>query len=440
MSDVTGQKIFVVANAPVDGTVGELIQDMLGTMSLPPSDSAGRPLNYHARLEREGRHLHASERIGDALQEGDHLTLQPNIDAGLGCWPELHGGGPVLKNAYKFAFVLLEEEGGVIGSAAVEVDWEPAVNWTSFYFLRRGELPLNDGCGAVSILPLWDRQTGEPYCRGFRVSIARDGQAPCTSDFPASYFRRLAAKVAALFVERGKLQKDDVFRYVVVALASDESAEASDAANGLQVEERAVPLQLMKSSLNEWQKKAAPVGVIDPDDMPVFVPQGLLDQVAAQTLAERGRETGGILIGQLHHDPAVPEIFAEVTAQVPAEHTRGDAVKLTFTADTWVAVDSAVKLRRRSEIYLGYWHSHPVFEWCKSRECTLEKQASCKMAKDFFSADDEALLRAVFPRGHSLALVVNDTAFQDLTFSWFGWREGIIQPRGYYLMGDHHAT
>ncbi|MGA9567713.1 MAG: hypothetical protein WBS19_19465 [Candidatus Korobacteraceae bacterium] len=83
VSDVTGQKIFVVANAPADGTIGGLIAEMVGKMSLPSTDSGGRPLNYHARLEREGRHLHASELIGDVLETGDHLTLQPNIDAGL---------------------------------------------------------------------------------------------------------------------------------------------------------------------------------------------------------------------------------------------------------------------------------------------------------------------------------------------------------------------
>ena len=43
VSDVTGQKIFVVANAPVDGTVGELIQDMLGKMGMPSADPNGRP-------------------------------------------------------------------------------------------------------------------------------------------------------------------------------------------------------------------------------------------------------------------------------------------------------------------------------------------------------------------------------------------------------------
>src|SRR5271157_2315807 len=353
--------------------------------------------------------------------------------------PALTRGGPVLNIEHKYAVVLFAEEGDPLGSAAVEVDWEPAVQWTSFYFLRRGELPLNNGCGTASIFPLWDREVGEPYCRGVRVSIARNGRSPCTSDFPPSYFRRVAAKAAALFVQEGKLEKDSVYRYVVVALAGKGTANASSA-SGLQVEEQVKPLRLLDSSLREWQKRAMPVGLVDPDDMAVFITQDLLDQVASQTLAQRGRETGGVLIGHLHRDAALPEIFAEVTAQIPAEHTRGDAVKLTFTPDTWVAVDSAIKLRGRSEIYLGYWHSHPVFEWCKSRQCTLEKQANCHLAKDFFSADDEALLRAVFPRGHSLALVANDTAFTSLTYSWFGWREGSVQPRGYYRMGDHHAT
>jgi len=83
VSDVSGQKIFTMTSAPVDATVGELVQGLLGQMNLPANDSTGQPLTYHARLEREGRHLHAAERIGDALETGDQLTLQPNIDAGF---------------------------------------------------------------------------------------------------------------------------------------------------------------------------------------------------------------------------------------------------------------------------------------------------------------------------------------------------------------------
>jgi hypothetical protein len=84
IGDVSGQKVFAVSNAPADGTIGELLQEMLGKMNLPRNDAGGAPLTYQARLEREGRHLNASERIGDALERSDRLTLQPNIDAGLG--------------------------------------------------------------------------------------------------------------------------------------------------------------------------------------------------------------------------------------------------------------------------------------------------------------------------------------------------------------------
>jgi hypothetical protein len=80
--DVSGQRKRNVSNVPEDSTVGELVQGLLSQMDLPHNDASGRPLTYHARLEREGRHLLASERVGDALQTGDELVLQPNIDAG----------------------------------------------------------------------------------------------------------------------------------------------------------------------------------------------------------------------------------------------------------------------------------------------------------------------------------------------------------------------
>ena len=81
-TDVSGQKKFNVRDVSPDATVGELIQGLLAQMKLPQNDVAGRPLTYHALLEREGRHLHASERVGDTLTTGDLLVLQPNIDAG----------------------------------------------------------------------------------------------------------------------------------------------------------------------------------------------------------------------------------------------------------------------------------------------------------------------------------------------------------------------
>ena len=81
-SDVSGQKLVNVRGVGADVSVGELIHGLLGEMQLPENDVEGRPLTYHARLDREGRHLHSSELVGQALQEGDRVVLQPNIDAG----------------------------------------------------------------------------------------------------------------------------------------------------------------------------------------------------------------------------------------------------------------------------------------------------------------------------------------------------------------------
>jgi len=82
VSDVTGQKVLAVSDVPTDATIGELVRGLIGRMRLPASDTAGRPLTYHARLDREGRHLLGSERVADAVLPGDRVVLQPNVDAG----------------------------------------------------------------------------------------------------------------------------------------------------------------------------------------------------------------------------------------------------------------------------------------------------------------------------------------------------------------------
>jgi len=83
-SDVSGQKLFNVRRVSAGSTVGELIEGLLPKMSMPRNDVEGRPLTYYALLEREGRHLQVSERVGDVLKTGDKVVLQPNIDAGGG--------------------------------------------------------------------------------------------------------------------------------------------------------------------------------------------------------------------------------------------------------------------------------------------------------------------------------------------------------------------
>jgi hypothetical protein len=82
VSDVSGQKKVKASAVPKRATVSELVHGLLARMRLPRNDVGGRPLTYRARLEREGRHLHPHEQIGEVLRDEDELVLQPNIDAG----------------------------------------------------------------------------------------------------------------------------------------------------------------------------------------------------------------------------------------------------------------------------------------------------------------------------------------------------------------------
>ncbi len=333
---------------------------------------------------------------------------------------------------YRFALTLFAEDGTNAGTALAQCDWEPVLEWARLNFQRTGELAPELEDESASILPIWETKYGEPYCRGFRVEIARPGREPVGWDFPNTYFKEFAGTVASVFVEQKKLREGEVFTYIVVA---HPAATEPPAAAGLRVTNASPGLPIQKGSIETFLARARPEGVIDADDLPVFVSAQVLEQAAAQTRAHKGTETGSILIGKLWRDLSAAEIFIEVTAQIPAEHTSGSNVKLTFTPETWTAVDAALRLRRRGEVYLGYFHSHPVFEWCRSKACTPEAQKKCSLARDFFSADDKAVMRAAFPRAYSIAVVANDTAF-DLSFSMFGNRRGITQPRGFYILED----
>jgi hypothetical protein len=81
-TDLTGQKRVRARRVPIDSTMGDFVQGLLPRLQLPSQDSAGRTLTYHARVDRLGRHAHASEMVGEVLVPNDQVTLQPNIDAG----------------------------------------------------------------------------------------------------------------------------------------------------------------------------------------------------------------------------------------------------------------------------------------------------------------------------------------------------------------------
>ncbi|MFQ5653992.1 MAG: hypothetical protein ACE5GW_04595 [Planctomycetota bacterium] len=81
VADVSQQKKARLSNVPPETTIHELVESVRESLALPRTGTSGSVVRYHARLDRERRHLGGNERVGGALQEGDQLILHPSVDA-----------------------------------------------------------------------------------------------------------------------------------------------------------------------------------------------------------------------------------------------------------------------------------------------------------------------------------------------------------------------
>ena len=321
---------------------------------------------------------------------------------------------------YTYSLKLFRQNGEPLDDLPMSVDWAPAEECARFEGVRRGLLDP-DELRCASVVPLWSEQPGAPFLRGFRVQLSGPNAHEMVRDFGSTYFRDLAVRASSDLVERGLLVRGETFRYRVVALRRREGQARPRPV--FVTEEVIPPLPLRTSNLAALASGSLPVGEHRPDDPPVYVPREVLEEAADLTREAGDRETGGILIGHLHRDPEVPEVFVQVTAQIPAHHTRAGHMRLTFTPETWTALQAALDLRQRDEIMLGWWHSHPSRAWCG--ECPPERRESCP--------------RTVFPRAYSVALVVND-AVAGLSYSMYGWRDGRIAQRGFHAIGQMRSS
>ena len=342
----------------------------------------------------------------------------------------------MLKNDYQCSLVIYNEAGDGLGETPVKVDWDPASEWVRFQALRQGKLGVDEMNAPTVFEPLYDSKLGEPFLRAFRIKVqSKDGKS-CFKEFGNTYFQSMAHSISAAYVEKGLLQEREVFHYAVVAYPQ-KPEDGTSSGISFEIEEVSQSLPILESSLREFGRVRILSGAVDDEDMPVFIPQDVLNEATELTRQAEEKETGGILLGNLYRDQEVGELFAVVTAQIPAKHTQSESAKLTFTAETWTAAQTALDLRQSNELMLGWWHSHPQKEWCK--ECPPDKRKNCVLLKGFFSGDDRHLHRAVFPRAYSLALVVTHT-LEGLSHKLFGWKAGGIESRGFYIAQAEELT
>jgi len=358
---------------------------------------------------------------------------------------------------YQYAIDVLTEDGRPLEHAVVTPDWKAALDWVHFEGVRAGSLPPLTRTGPGAVEPIWDGRHGAPYVAGLRVIVRADGGAAAVREIPKTYLRGLAHDLSADLVTRGRLEKDGVFRWVVSAVAVPKGEAPGGAGQGavvpeaseddlFGVEEVARPLPLEEASLASFLERSVFAG---PDDesarhVPVFCPQSIVDEAKELARQSSDLETGGVLAGKLHRDShargtGAPELFVEITAQIPAPHTVAESTKLTFTAETWAAVRAAIALRGREELLCGWMHSH--LDWCRLRNCPPERRRTCSGAHPFFSREDAHLHATCFPSGYQMALLISDSAATGgLTVSAFGWSQGMVVPRGFHVLRNQQRS
>lgn len=166
-------------------------------------------------------------------------------------------------------------------------------------------------------------------------------------------------------------------------------------------------------------------------------PRQVLHEAVEEARRHPEREVGGVLLGHLRRDEDTGELFLEVTCLVPAEETQATGTSVTFTHATWAQAREVAQWRGEGEIFAGWMHSHP-FRFCA--ECPSPVQAECVAKVLFYSSEDRFLMELSFARPFMVGLLAAveprlEGALRHLPVKVYGWRDGLIRPRGFEVVG-----
>lgn len=338
----------------------------------------------------------------------------------------------VRSNHHYVVELTAREDGRLLRRFPVKTGWESAQECVGFQASRAvGQLvPLSEM--DLCLEPLWEDGMNGPRTRGFKLTLQENGNAAAAQEFSFTYFRQQARDMGDQLVKEGVLRAGEEFLYRLLAFVRQDDVPTNPMpAFTVTLVENPTPLKDV--CFAELSVEAEAFGEQTDGDMPVFIPQDVLEEIAVLSEQAGAVETGGVLIGHLCRDAGIPDLGVLITAQIPARHTEGAIDKLVLTSNTWAAVRAAIELRGRDELILSWWHSHPAKHWC-SVQCPPDRRRQCPLTTmSFFSADDVCLQETVFPKAFHSALVVTLTD-EDPRHALFGWRQGKVCQRGFHIL------
>jgi proteasome lid subunit RPN8/RPN11 len=149
------------------------------------------------------------------------------------------------------------------------------------------------------------------------------------------------------------------------------------------------------------------------DDVRIIFSQKAYAQASTHAQSEPRREVGGVLLGKVYRAEGVT--YVEITETLAAPLTAAGATELTFTLDSWSAINRERERRFPGLTMVGWYHTHP------------------RMAV-FLSGADVFLHQNFFPQPWHVALVIEPYSHQA---GFFIPKAGqLVAATGFYELFD----
>ncbi|MFQ6113207.1 MAG: Mov34/MPN/PAD-1 family protein, partial [bacterium] len=275
----------------------------------------------------------------------------------------------------------------------------------------RKRLVRNNGLDPVVTLePLWEEEGKSPYCHGFRLCF-RNKKALYKKAYSTKVFKYHIYRAVRELIENNQLEEGMELKFRMSAFLNKRTtAEAAQPQSGkISVTSTRQPMPIIEQNLKHF---SAAKRVNHRSDMPVWIAQHVVKEMIDHTLANKESERAGFLLGHLCQDPETRALFlvcrAQVVAQVelPNEYT-SSLTHFQFSPEIFCEVQRVISLRKKNEVVLGWWHSHP---WPFA--CRLANQCECTSI--FFSAADFSVMETAFGAPYQVAIVVGRASLKNM--------------------------
>lgn len=91
----------------------------------------------------------------------------------------------------------------------------------------------------------------------------------------------------------------------------------------------------------------------------VVIQRSILNSIHAHGKSDTSVEICGVIVGNLHHDRISPYLL--ISAHIAGDKATSRQTQVTFTADTWNAIQTQMEKNYAGQKIVGWYHTHPGF-------------------------------------------------------------------------------